>query len=543
MIIIINHPLKYFNSGPEARAALILRRDVLAYVSEIVEAAIVIQRKVRGHVLHTKMKRLVKVRYEALGVIQRNGRKYLANKTAHFLRSQQNSEWEQLWDSNRELLYYYNYSTKRSQYTEPTEPFRPLVRDLRSAQLIQAWPDIDNRRGDIAYVPMVASNVSTLDVNSLCGVCKSRKFVRICRECYDEEDYYNTKNYNFPYCFTCFLREHTAENEKQDHEFVTTTSAEDGSSTVLRCCMCEEPAVRKCLGILSDKQIDAICNDMKRAHPDRWKSVLLSHDVGGDRKIDLMLDQITDNEPIDVVTTAHLQSIRSILQRMRSECDDCYCQNCYQEVHANGKRAKHHWKGFQEYAPVCAVCTNSPAENNCLECNSIYCESCYKVFHSMGRKRKHKTELVLEDLQQGIRRCNICKRRNGYIKCPNNRCTIHCCDSCYNFDHKFNCDKDQNNLNLQANAKGLQDNLCVNCGDPADNRCIQCNDAYCSRVERDFSGCFKLYHSKGNRVHHQQEPFKRPESRAATQSDGRIASRPDSRFSQRPNSRASTMKK
>jgi hypothetical protein len=41
-------------------------------------------------------------------------------------------------------LYYYNSSTGQSTYEEPVEVYRPLVRDLRSDALMQAWPNLDD---------------------------------------------------------------------------------------------------------------------------------------------------------------------------------------------------------------------------------------------------------------------------------------------------------------------------------------------------------------------------------------------------------------
>ena len=85
-----------------------------------------------------------------------------------------------------------------------------------------------------------------------------------------------------------------------------------------------------------------------------------------------------------------------MLERTRAECDDCYCETCYVDMHANGKRALHRWVGFLEYAHVCAVCTRSPAAVDCHDCNNQYCQSCFKVFHAMGRKKKHKHGKLLE---------------------------------------------------------------------------------------------------------------------------------------------------
>jgi hypothetical protein len=39
-----------------------------------------------------------------------------------------------------------------------------------------------------------------------------------------------------------------------------------------------------------------------------------------------------------VLTAVQLQSVRTMLERTRSECDDNYCLDCYLVVHSGGKR-------------------------------------------------------------------------------------------------------------------------------------------------------------------------------------------------------------
>ena len=64
----------------------------------------------------------------------------------------------------------------------------------------------------------------------------------------------------------------------------------------LRCCVCDEPATRKCLGILDDQQIDEVCSKLKRAPADQWKATLLEANVGGEHKLNRLLDEIVAEE-------------------------------------------------------------------------------------------------------------------------------------------------------------------------------------------------------------------------------------------------------
>jgi hypothetical protein len=242
-----------------------------------------------------------------------------------------------------------------------------------------------------------------------------------------------------------------------------------------------------------------------------------------------------------MLSVAHLQAVRTLLERSRAECDECYCAGCYREVHAGGKRALHKWKGFQARAQVCSVCTNCPAELNCFDCECKYCVSCYKVFHGMGRKRNHKREKVLEDLKgEGSVYCGLCERRPADTHCDNGRCHVMGCDSCVEFRHKPQCRKElvmfaagspsgkarsasvgdeagleadgntrartaSGEATSKSNAADTDPDACVVCGEEADQKCTQCGDCYCSRTWMGNPGCFAQHHSKGNRAAHTTE--------------------------------------
>lgn len=497
-----------------------------------------------------------------------------------------------------------SYFTGASQYNEPYEPFRPLVRHPLSAALIQAWPDLDNRNGVVALLPTTQGNTSVVVQHShtMCGICNVRKCVRICNDCTDEV-YYDTSKYHcFPYCFPCYMKEHVDDNaERANHTFVVVDETEANSSNnnnttvtvyngdnsnstqqvVLQCCMCDQPATRKCIGLLDDDTIERICNKLHHTAPEGWIDILKQANVAGDRKLTLLLDQIRSESSAVIssvvafqsteanTTTAspvkpktpikkkavkvepeqspeppspttktlsiqHLQAIRALLENSRAECDECYCSTCYAEVHSGGKRALHKWKGFRARAVVCSVCTNAPAELNCMDCESQYCGSCYKVFHSMGRKRNHKREKVLEPLEDKEVYCGVCERRPADTPCENDRCHFSGCDSCMWFKHLPGCTRDvsmmggspssrnkravqderpmspdgiSNSIIVQSNKADQDEDACVVCGELADTRCVQCKDCYCSRVWMGNAGCFAQHHSKGNRTAHRTELY------------------------------------
>merc|ERR1711871_124100 len=216
----------------------------------------------------------------------------------------------------------------------------------------------------------------------------------------------------------------------------------------------ELPATRKCLGILDDKQIDDLCSQLQKAVPRKWPEILKSSGVGGERKLRLMLEQISGSSTsmegggVASLSIAQLQQIRVLLERTRAECDECYCDECYMGVHSAGNRSSHKWIGFQENAPVCGVCTRSPAEVVCKDCdNYSYCNQCFKVYHGMGRMRKHRHTPLYEQAEFGQDYSQICTRRVATFVCPNvirsgeePRCNMRLCNSCHACKHAPTCD-------------------------------------------------------------------------------------------------------
>lgn len=573
-------------SGPEAKAAWLLRRDVIEYLLQLIAATVKIQRNVKWYLLSKKLQRIMAARRHGVGIIQRTARRYFAYNQARLLRRQRVSLWEQLWHSTYNALYYYNYYTGESSYNEPdpSESYRPLVRHPISAQLMQAWPDLDAERkayyqGTDPMQMLLLENGSGQDGNqgrelilppsALCRVCDTRVCVKLCLDCnelarrpsspYDIKPSHQQQQQlqlQLPvtkptsYCLTCFAKAHPEDDSTlAGHRVVlldpllassnallentastaqdtdggtskTKTPEEEGDGgAFLVCCMCNEAATRKCRGLYSDTYVDAVCERLKRATLANWREAILfnpsdtskdedkddqqppygeskshaspekkknSHllpvDVrgtGGEDKSKLISliedvlkqaegsgnstggndanrsparlsgmatsmiygpghDDDENDSKYTVLSPVQLQSIRSLFTKLRSECDECYCANCYDTVHAKGKRALHIWQGFQAKVEVCGVCQASPVETACSDCVCNYCEPCYRVFHSKGQKRKHKHQVCREKPRHKKKDvyCEVCTYRIGQ-GCSRESCKVVVCAECFEFRHRM----------------------------------------------------------------------------------------------------------
>ena len=446
--------------GWEGRAAHILRVEALGYMQAVMCALRLIQRRARGFAKKSRLRRIIVARRRAIALMQRFLRGSMARAEASKLRLEQQAEWEQMWDADREIIYFYSNRTGKSSYLQPRGAYRPLIRDRRSQALMQAWPVLDHRRG-LGMPTKAVSAVQGLDGEhasvapqlAFCAVCHVRKCVRLCQGCVlpvvGEEALRvaarrgRREDRPMPYCFPCFTQAHGENTAIAEHAFTLATQGPE-AEMFLQCVICDEPATRKCMGILDDGQIDDLCARLGRTSPKLWPDLLTAANVGGERKLAIILHDVLDSRTLaglggggsesgstggdgdgdaaddasagqasragshatghrgalgrvgDEVqlTSTQMQKVRQALERTRAECDESYCADCYKEVHAGGKRSMHRWIGFEASCPVCVVCTRSPAEEACRDCAAGYCSTCFKVFHATGRKRKHKHDKV-----------------------------------------------------------------------------------------------------------------------------------------------------
>lgn len=194
--------------------------------------------------------------FQAVIRIQCIARARVAWKASEYMRKQQNAEWEQLWNDRDRRLYYYNSTTGQSTYEEPVEVFRPLVRDLRSDALVQAWPNLDEsmqgfgdgtlRGGETLHgihamaltrciLPASASTTlrsgvgaataSFMRDRTVCSCCEERKTMRICLDCPQPGAVVAgratspKRRMPTPYCFPCYAAVHSNDPSRINHQF------------------------------------------------------------------------------------------------------------------------------------------------------------------------------------------------------------------------------------------------------------------------------------------------------------------------------------
>jgi len=67
------------------------------------------------------------------------------------------------------------------------------------------------------------------------------------------------------------------------------------------------------------------------------------------------------------------------------ECNEIYCINCYNKLHAKGARRLHNAIPID----TCIQCIFQVGSKFCISCGDSYCDTCYKHIHLKGRLRLH----------------------------------------------------------------------------------------------------------------------------------------------------------
>ncbi|KDO20344.1 hypothetical protein SPRG_21293 [Saprolegnia parasitica CBS 223.65] len=73
--------------------------------------------------------------------------------------------------------------------------------------------------------------------------------------------------------------------------------------------------------------------------------------------------------------------------RRCAQCEDVFCDACYDRTHGGGKRALHTWTAM---GPTkCIECEKLKATRWCDACGDPYCLGCYNIIHAKGKKAAH----------------------------------------------------------------------------------------------------------------------------------------------------------
>src|SRR5690606_7272941 len=121
------------------------------------------------------------------------------------------------------------------------------------------------------------------------------------------------------------------------------------STIVLRCCVCDQLATRKCLGMMDDAAIAAamsmLSSYQREQSQQQRKKMSQGIHVLGMHKLKILMNQLNQNGD-GGQDAGHQQVIlasrlREVLERSNAECDECYCVRCYKQAHTSGKRLHH----------------------------------------------------------------------------------------------------------------------------------------------------------------------------------------------------------
>ena len=88
--------------------------------------------------------------------------------------------------------------------------------------------------------------------------------------------------------------------------------------------------------IVNHDNFHQVCTELQRRLASDWANVLIKANVAGERKLSLMLEQLKASSVHEKLNSSQLQTVRTMLERTRAECDELYCeryiilpQNCH----------------------------------------------------------------------------------------------------------------------------------------------------------------------------------------------------------------------
>lgn len=188
------------------------------------------------------------------------------------------------------------------------------------------------------------------------------------------------------------------------------------------------------------------------------------------------------------------------------QCDENYCERCFQRVHGKGhKRTAHKCEMYDPMAQICVECEMRVAFQLCLVCQDALCEDCMARTHSKGARTTHDLKLIKQSVSEVQVFCEQCHARCGNARCE--YCSRALCNVCLSDRHALICPETELN---QKRQQLLGDKICVECGKAADRACESCGDRYCSVRWMGNPGCFERFHQKGKRADHTFTQFEAP---------------------------------
>ena len=113
------------------------------------------------------------------------------------------------------------------------------------------------------------------------------------------------------------------------------------------------------------------------------------------------------------------------------ECEDSYCDECYDGRHQKGARREHSYAPIVEATKICPYCKEAVQFRFCENCEQGHCVSCYEDRHKKGKKKRHKWRRMLKNIEwnftdfpQPVDVCQYCGINMQNVTCDD-------CDDLY----------------------------------------------------------------------------------------------------------------
>ena len=270
---------------PLAAAVAQIVRDAMQWVFRFDRASSLVQRQFRSYILKRDGREHRRYVSMVLTRVQSWWRGALDRRVGLALQWQHASPWEQLFDENHQMYYFYNNTTKKSQWNAPYIPFRPFG----------WWPAPEPPRKAPA---------------GFCSRCFLEKSTRSCHVCVDKDT-----GYHVEFCFACYAISHRENAELATHTF---SIIADINNQFLTCVECHSQATRKCLDC-DDAFCKAHYNSMHR-RGNRAKHRSYGFSLGA---------------PVCV------ECENDVALKFCGQCGDQFCLQCYAYVHRKGKKKLH----------------------------------------------------------------------------------------------------------------------------------------------------------------------------------------------------------
>ena len=230
-------------SGAAARACWLIDDGVLELALRAWRATTRLQTGARRASALRQHARRKAARAAAGALVRRGWRCVLARRLATLMRAQQRAPWHMLHDDASGAFYFQHVESGEVSWEAPEggeAAYRPQVVDRFSGRWVLAWPQLERPKPLALQQPR----------EGYCMACKLEPATRRCDTCAAPRFELVPPSWgdgHFHFCFACFYTHHDRSPAMKAHKAVLTRAL---TAPPLTCCVCAEPATRRCRGLV-----------------------------------------------------------------------------------------------------------------------------------------------------------------------------------------------------------------------------------------------------------------------------------------------------